>query len=129
MDVLLDTHVALWTVGKTSRVPKAIRDLLLHPRTRVHVSVVNVWEIAIKKALGKRSQPSLNAAQARSAFVAAGYLMLDVTAEHAIEVERLPLLHHDPFDRLLIAQAMVEPLRLITHDALVASYSPTFIQF
>ena len=71
----------------------------------------------------------MSAKEAIKAFAAAGYTMLEVTAEHAVVVEALPLLHGDPFDRLLIAQALTEPLRLVTHDKALARYSDTVLCF
>jgi PIN domain nuclease of toxin-antitoxin system len=88
---------------------------------------VSILEISIKYRLGKRSAPPLSGAQALSAFRDAGYAPLDVRPEHAAAVGELPLLHGDPFDRLLAAQAIVEPMRLVTHDKKLAAYSDTTI--
>ena len=95
----------------------------------IFVSAVSVWEIAIKFALAKRTgAPPFSGAVALEAFVSAGYQMLDVTARHAAVVGGLPLLHADPFDRMLIAQALCEPLRLLTADAMLGRYSDTVIE-
>ncbi len=99
----------------------------------VFVSVVSLWEIAIKSALrrtgaGAGAIPS-SAAAALQDFDEAGFDILAVTARHAIAVQTLPVLHRDPFDRLLIAQALEEPMRFLTHDAAAAAYSDTIIRF
>ena len=88
----------------------------------VFVSAASVWEIAIKHALGRGQMP-VSAAMALQAFNDSGYRMLAVAASHAARVESLPLLHSDPFDRLLVAQALDEPLTLLTSDKVVAAYS------
>jgi PIN domain nuclease of toxin-antitoxin system len=105
-----------------------MRELLTDIDNEIFISVVTIWEIAIKRALGKRGGAlPFSAAEAVSHLRASGYAILDVTAVHAIALESLPLLHGDPFDRLLVAQALSEPLRLVTHDAKVAAYSNTAI--
>lgn len=122
MRLLLDTHIALWAIGGSSRLPARARELIMTPDNIVYVSAVSIWEIAIKFAAGRRSAPTFGASQAIESFKDAGYEQLDVTAAHAAAVETLPLLHGDPFDRLLVAQAVNEPLQLVTHDRLVAAY-------
>ncbi len=129
MKLLLDTHVAIWAVAYSPRLPTAVKDLLRDTGNEIFVSVVTVWEIAIKRALGKRSAPPLSAEQAVGYFRGSGYRLLDVTVQHAVGVESLPHIHADPFDRLLVAQALAEPLRLLTRDAKVAAYSDTIIRF
>jgi PIN domain nuclease of toxin-antitoxin system len=126
MRVLLDTHIALWAVTGSSRLPPKAETEILEAE-EVFVSAASLWEIAIKYALGKGDMP-VSSVQALDAFKEAGYLMLDIKPEHVIQVERLSPLHKDPFDRLLVAQAMVEPLILITHDAVVARYSTAIMQ-
>ena len=126
MRLLLDTHVALWAITDDARLKEHGRSLILDPSNMVVVSAVSVWEIAIKHALGRGDMP-VSAADALLYFKAAGYSLLDVTAEHASQVEVLAPIHADPFDRLLVAQALCEPLRLMTHDALMARYSETII--
>ena len=129
MKLLLDTHVAIWAVAYSPRLPTAVTDLLRDTGNEIFVSVVTVWEIAIKRALGKRSAPPLSAEQAVGYFRGSGYRLLDVTVQHAVGVESLPHIHADPFDRLLVAQALAEPLRLLTRDAKVAAYSDSIIKF
>jgi PIN domain nuclease of toxin-antitoxin system len=126
MKILLDTHIALWAVSDDSRLSLQARELITAPRNLVWVSAVSIWEISIKHSLGRGDMP-ISGAQALEFFAQSGYRMLSVSPEHAAAVETLALYHHDPFDRLLVAQSLTEPLRLITHDATVARYSDTVI--
>lgn len=126
MNLLLDTHVALWAIADDPRLSAQGRQLILDPQNQVVVSAATVWEIAIKHGLGKGDMP-LSGAEALGYFNQAGYQLLPITAQHAAAVEALPPIHRDPFDRLLAAQALIEPLRLVTHDATLASYSDTSI--
>lgn len=126
MRLLLDTHVALWAIVDDVRLPQRARDLIASPANTVMVSAVNVWEIAIKRALARGDMP-VSATDALRYFGEAGFECLAVSAEHAATVEALAPIHADPFDRLLVAQAMAEPLRLLTHDAMVARYSDAII--
>ncbi len=126
MNVLLDTHVALWAITDSPRLPARARELILSPRTTVWISAASLWEIAIKHALGRGDMP-VSSQDAMRYFQESGYRFLPVEAEHAVAVEALPPHHHDPFDRILVAQSLVEPMRLLTHDALVACYSDTII--
>lgn len=129
MNLLLDTHVALWAVTGHKRLSTRAHDLVVDPVNSISVSVVSLWEIAIKHALSRQSETaiSLSARRAAEAFMLAGYNMLSVSPSHVLAVEGLPPHHTDPFDRLLVAQAMSEPMRLLTHDAQVAHYSDTII--
>ena len=122
MRVLLDTHVLLWLLMEPHRLPPALRDALCDPGHHVMFSAVNIWEVAIKKSLGKPGfdfSPNdvLDAARATR------LVELPVTAEHAARVLALEPLHSDPFDRLLIAQALCEPARLVTGDRMISRYS------
>ncbi len=126
MRLLLDTHVALWAITDDRRLPGPARAMIASAANTVHVSVVSVWEIAIKHARYPRDMP-VSARDALTWFRESGYLMLDVTSDHAAQVESLPDLHADPFDRMLVAQAVAEPLRLLTRDAAIARYSDTII--
>lgn len=100
--------------------------LILVPENEIVVSAASVWEISIKHGLAKKKMP-VSGAAAKVWFEQAGYTLLPVTAEHAALVEVLPTHHADPFDRMLVAQALAEPLRLVTSDAQVARYSDTVI--
>jgi len=124
--LLLDTHIALWAITDSPRLPDQARRLILAPENEVVVSAASVWEIAIKHGLAKRNMP-VSGAEAKAWFVQAGYTLLPVTAEHAALVEELPAHHADPFDRMLVAQALAEPIRLVTADSKVARYSDTVI--
>ena len=126
MRLLLDTHIALWALVDSPRLPANARLLILAPDNEVVVSAASVWEIAIKHGLAKKNMP-VSGAEAKSWFTRAGYTLLPVTADHAALVEELPPHHADPFDRILVAQALDEPLRLVTHDPKVARYSDTVI--
>lgn len=127
MNLLLDTHVALWAITDSPKLPQKARELILSPRSTVWVSVASVWEIAIKHAL-RRGEMPVSSQDAVRYFRESGYRMLAVEAEHVVAVEDLPAHHQDPFDRLLVAQALVEPMRLMTHDHLVSLYSDTIIK-
>ena len=129
MRILLDTHIALWAVANDTRLPAKARRLIADIENVVVVSAVSVWEIAIKHALprGTRNDISISGTEALKYFAAAGYEMLAITPAHAAAVDGLPMPHGDPFDRLLVAQAITEPLRLLTHDRQVARYSDSII--
>ena len=128
---MLDTHVALWAIAKAKRLPADVAALIADPANEIIVSAVSVWEISIKHALsrGRPDHIMILGAWALTYFRDAGYDLLSVSPEHAAAVEQLPRLHSDPFDRLLVAQALTEPLRLITHDKALAAYSDTVILF
>lgn len=126
MNLLLDTQVALWAITDHPALPQSARDLIQGPRTTVWVSAASIWEISLKHAL-KPSRMPVSGQTALGYFQASGYRTLDIGAEHATVAEALPLHHQDPFDRLLVAQALAEPMRLMTHDAQVARYSDTVI--
>lgn len=124
--LLLDTHIALWALTDDRRLGAHARSAILDARNSVTISTASIWEIALKHALGRGAMP-FSAKAAIGYFRQAGYRLLDVQAEHAAAVEALPKLHGDPFDRMLIAQAITEPLRLLTHDKALAAYSDTII--
>ena len=127
MNLLLDTHVALWAITDNPKLSQRARDLITAPKTNVWVSAANIWEIAIKYSLGRGDMP-VSSQDAMRYFQESGYHFLAIDAEHAIAVEELPAHHQDPFDRMLVAQALVEPMRLMTHESLVALYSDTIIK-
>jgi PIN domain nuclease of toxin-antitoxin system len=124
MRLLLDTHVALWAIADSKRLSKAARAMMLDA-SEVYVSAASVWEIAIKHALGK---VSVDADAFASATRDSGFLSLSITDKHAAGVQVLPPHHADPFDRLLIAQAIAEPLRLLTADAQFDAYSELVVR-
>jgi PIN domain nuclease of toxin-antitoxin system len=127
VNLLLDTHIALWAITDSPKLPEKARELIQSPKTTVWISVASVWEIAIKHSLGRGDMP-VSSHDAVRYFQESGYRFLPVEAEHAIAIEELATHHQDPFDRILVAQALVEPMRLMTHDALVARYSDTIIK-
>jgi PIN domain nuclease of toxin-antitoxin system len=123
MRLLLDTHIFLWAVaGSASLKPAARR--LIESADQVFISAASIWEIAIKARLGKiDAEPGALVA----AIEESGFVELPVTAAHAAGINALPTHHHDPFDRLLLAQALTEPLRLLTADAELARYSDLIV--
>lgn len=120
MRILLDTHVFIWAVTDSRRLGKEARRVM-RDATEVFVSAASIWEIAIKSAIGKiKADPE----EMARAIVTSGFVELPIAAAHATQVARLPLAndHKDPFDRLLVAQSIVEPLVLLTADPKVAAY-------
>lgn len=116
MRLLLDTHVFLWAVAGSALLKPAARQLI-ESADEVCVSAGSIWEVAIKSRLGKiEADPDDLAA----AIDASGFIELPVSAAHAAGVARLAAHHHDPFDRLLVAQALADPLQLLTADAMLA---------
>jgi PIN domain nuclease of toxin-antitoxin system len=121
MRLLLDTQIALWALTGASRLGATAQGLILDPGNEIFVSSASVWEISIKHALGRGDMP-VSGARAIELFAEAGYRELSVTWRHAAAVEELPPIHNDPFDRLLIAQALVEPMRLLSRDGTLPLY-------
>lgn len=121
MKLLLDTHLLLWAAGSPDRLPAPARVLIEDPRNELVFSAVSLWEIAIKRGLGRRDF-HVDPRVLRRGMLDNGYSELAITSEHAIATESLPPLHKDPFDRILVAQSMVEGFTLLTVDPLVARY-------
>lgn len=126
MRLLLDTHIALWAVTGDSRLSKQARSLIDGEDNHSFVSVVTVWEIAIKHVLRPDEMP-VAPARALQLFQMASYTILPVEPSHAVAVGDLPPHHSDPFDRMLVAQAMTEPLKLLTRDKKLAAYGDAII--
>lgn len=126
MNLLLDTHVALWAITDNPKLPEKARGLIESPVSSVWISAATVWEIAIKHSLRREDMP-VSGQDALRYFRDSGYGILPVQAEHAAAVEDLPRHHQDPFDRILVAQALVEPMRLMTHDPVMLRYGDTII--
>ena len=126
MKLLLDTHVALWTVTDDPRLSRAARKLVADFTHEKCVSIVSLWEIGLKRA-SKPSRIPLTSARAILLFEQAGFEHVPLEPEHVTAFEAVPLLHGDPFDRMIVAQALHENLRLVTHDEAVAGYSNTFL--
>jgi PIN domain nuclease of toxin-antitoxin system len=121
--LLLDTQIAVWAVSGTRALPERARSLMMSAEAKIVVSTVSIFEIATKHSLGRASAPPFSGRAAAAMFTAAGFELLPVLPEHASAVDELPWFHRDPFDRLLVAQAVAEPLRLVTADRQLAAYS------
>ena len=115
--ILLDTHLLLWAVADPRKLPPGARSRI--DAAEVYVSAVSIWEVSIKAALGKLSA---DPAELLAEIEPAGFILLPVSGEHAAAVARLPPVHTDPFDRMLVAQAKTEPLLLLTNDSILAGY-------
>ena len=129
MRLLLDTHIALWAIVDDARLPQAAKDLIAKPSHSVFVSAASVWEITIKHALarGRPNDMPISGPQALQFFQAAGYGLMAISADHVAAVASLPDLHRDPFDRMIVAQALHEPLKLLTRDPVVKAYSDSIL--
>jgi len=121
MRLLLDTQVLLWAVAASRRLPKDARRVIEDPENEVFYSAASLWEIAIKSGLRRRDfRIDLEAFEA--ALPRTGLTELPVRARHAVALSRLPSVHRDPFDRMLVAQAVCEPLVLLTNDRVLTGY-------
>jgi PIN domain nuclease of toxin-antitoxin system len=115
--ILLDTHLLLWSLSQPSKLSASFRRKI--DTAEVYASAASIWEISIKSTLGKLdADPRV----VLDAIEPAGFSLLAVSGEHAAQVTELPLLHKDPFDRMLVAQAMVEPMILLTNDEILRGY-------
>lgn len=121
MRLLLDTHLVLWAVATSNRLPTRARELLEDASNEVYCSAASLWEIAIKSAL-RRADFDVDLRLLRAALPEMAILELPVDGRHVEQLATLPPIHKDPFDRLLIAQALAEPLILLTSDAALVAY-------
>ena len=121
MRILVDTHLLLWATARSRRLSQEARRLLESPRNEVHFSAASLWEIAIKLGL-RRAAFQVDLARLRPALSEMGFLELPVTGAHAERLASLPPIHKDPFDRMLVAQSLSEPLVLLTNDEALAEY-------
>jgi PIN domain nuclease of toxin-antitoxin system len=121
MRLLLDTHLLLWVVSQSRRLSQQARQLIGDPENELLFSVASLWEVAIKYGQG-RDNFQVDPRLLRRALLDYRYRELGITGEHAVAVANLPPLHKDPFDRILVAQSMVEGVTLLTTDPLVAQY-------
>jgi PIN domain nuclease of toxin-antitoxin system len=121
MRLLMDTHLLLWAAGQSARLSPQARGLIADPDNELLFSAASLWEIAIKAGLG-RPDFSVDAARLRRGLLTNGYHELAITGEHAVAVMGLPMIHKDPFDRLLLAQGMVEDITLLTSDPVMTQY-------
>lgn len=124
MKYLLDTHILLQWLNNDRTLSHKISEIIANPDNIIFVSSVNTWEITIKKSLGKLEAPN----DIEKAIEANDFQKLPITIEHSTYIANLPLYHKDPFDRLLIAQAIVEGLTLLTCDTQIPKYSVHIIQ-
>jgi PIN domain nuclease of toxin-antitoxin system len=118
MRLLLDTHVVLWALADPDELRDTTRGMLALGSNEVFVSAASVWEVAIKRALGHLSIDG----SLVDSVTATGFHLLSIATEHAERAGSLPMLHRDPFDRMLVAQAQVEGLTIVTRDAAIERY-------
>jgi PIN domain nuclease of toxin-antitoxin system len=123
MNLLLDTHVLLWWLGDDPNLSQSARTVIADGNNLVFVSAAVIWEIQIKQALGKLKIP----VNFRNVLDQQAFELLDITVEHAYAVGKLPPYHRDPFDRILVAQAKVEKMTLVSHDNHIKKYKVPFI--
>jgi len=126
--LLLDTHIAVWAVVNDDRLTQKAR-LLIETEVDICVSIASVWEIAIKYSIGRRAAGALpiSGAEAHACFVDAGFAILPIEQKHVAQLEQLPWIHRDPFDRLLVATAMTSERWLLTQDAALFAYSDSVL--
>ncbi len=122
MKLLLDTQVWLWSLAEPERLNDQAQTLLADLQNQLYLSSASVWEISIKAALGKLLLPESPTTYVTSRMKSQGILALNITYSHALEVFLLPTHHRDPFDRMLIAQSLVEKLPILTADPLFKVY-------
>ena len=121
MKLLLDTHLLLWAAGQPDRLPAAVRALIEKAENELFFSAASLWEIVIKRGL-EREDFKVDARLLRRGLLDNGYSELPIGSEHVVAVEGLPPIHKDPFDRVLLAQAQVEGITLLTADQILAQY-------
>jgi PIN domain nuclease of toxin-antitoxin system len=121
--ILVDTHLLLWAVASSRRLPKEARSLILDAANEVFYSAASVWEVAIKSSLRRRDVKA-NPVDLVRALLQSGFSELPVTAAHAARLAALPATHRDPLDRLLVAQSLAEPMTLLTNDTMLVDYGP-----
>jgi PIN domain nuclease of toxin-antitoxin system len=119
--LLVDTHLLLWAAGEPRKLSRKALRLFEDPGSQLWFSAVSLWEIAIKHGLG-REDFRVEPRRLRRGLIDNGWRELAVSSEHAMATLDLPLIHKDPFDRMLVAQAQIEGLALVTSDELVARY-------
>ena len=118
MRLLLDTHVLVWWLEDNPKLKSEICEVIANPENEIFISSVTIWEISIKKGKGQLDVTD----DLAGILQKAGYQSLDITFAHGWAAGKLPLLHRDPFDRMLIAQAQIENLILVTEDAQILNY-------
>jgi PIN domain nuclease of toxin-antitoxin system len=121
VNLLLDTHLLLWAAGDSQPLSATARALINDSGNELHFSAASLWEVVIKSALG-RADFKVDARLLRRGLLDNGYIELPIHSEHVVAVDTLPAIHRDPFDRILISQAMIEGIVLLTADPVVARY-------
>lgn len=121
MKLLLDTHLLLWVAGQPDRLSQAARELIEDKENDLIFSAASLWEVVIKRGLG-RDDFKVDPRLLRRGLLDNGYGELPIGSEHVVAIDTLPPIHKDPFDRVLVAQALVEGITLLTTDAVVAGY-------
>ena len=119
MKILLDTHVLVWALSSPERIKPKVQDLLVDTDNIVFVSIASLWELQIKKSLNKISLPDDFISQLQEN----GFELLDINYKHIAKLDELPLIHRDPFDRMLVAQTIHENLSLVTNDLEIMKYN------
>jgi len=127
MNILLDTHVAIWCLNDDSRLTDTVKDIILNPKNEIYYSVVSVWEVMLKHARKPKAIP-FNELDFSDACKNAGFIPLGISEKHILAVDTLKRRknapeHNDPFDKLLLAQAKVDCLSFLTHDELIYGYT------
>ncbi len=120
MKILLDTHAFLWWLGDDGRLGMAARQLIEDPGHDILISVASLWEIVVKVRIGKLA---VDVAEVTGAVILEGFIGIGITSDHLLALARLPVLHRDPFDHLLIAQAIAEDAVFISDDRNACNYS------
>ena len=123
MNVLIDTHALLWIAGDENKVSARARGVFLNPRNNLYFSIANLWEMAIKISLKKLNVGSTLDVFVEAHIVGNGIHLLMIKPSHVVRVATVPYHHSDPFDRLMMAQAMVENMRILSSDRRLDSYS------
>lgn len=126
MNLLLDTHILLWSAGQPDKLSTLARSLLLDASNKLFFSSASIWEIVIKRGLG-RDDFKVDPCRLKRLLIISGYEEITVSSEHALAVDTLPTLHKDPFDRILIAQARTEGMMLLTVDGQIIRYGDGII--
>jgi PIN domain nuclease of toxin-antitoxin system len=124
MKFLLDTHLLLWAAGQPERLSAAACTIINNPENELLFSAASIWEITIKSGL-KREDFRVDSHVLRRGLLDNGYIELPITGAHAAAIDNLPLIHKDPFDRILLAQSIIEGITLLTADILVSQYHGT----
>ena len=126
MKLLLDTHILLWAAGDSRRLSTTAKDLIEDDGNSLNFSVASIWEVVVKDMLGKadfRADP----AKLRENLLANGYAEVSIASAHALAIRQLPPIHRDPFDRMLVAQTIVEEATLVTADSTVSRYPASIV--